>query len=209
MGSFSEASVLGSLVALISIALGLTFMLGYPGFPRTFALAIPALSLTLMAAGRWAFRVFFRSENRRNSSDQALAALVYGAGDAGHQVARLVDKAEQSPYRIVGFVDDDPGRRFLRVRGYRVMGQGHDVIDLARAGDAEIVILAISAPDPGLIKGLVRPVHESRLEAGDRTSDTRDDRRPGQPWASCASSRSKTFWGGVPLGQTCGRLPVT
>src|SRR5664280_2686356 len=154
VGSFAEASFLGVSVGMIAIGLGTAFILVYPGFPRGLALAIPALALTLMAAGRWMFRLVFRNELRRGTNDRALSAVVYGAGDAGHQVARLVDMSAEAPYRIVGFVDDDPGKRFRRLRGYRVLGQGRDVVDVARARDAEMVILAISTPEPHLIQGL-------------------------------------------------------
>jgi dTDP-glucose 4,6-dehydratase len=154
VGSFAEASFLGASVGVISIGLGTAFILVYPGFPRGFALATPALALTFMAAGRWMFRMVFRNELHRGTNDEALSAVVYGAGDAGHQVARLVDMSVEAPYRIVGFVDDDPGKRFLRLRGYRVLGQGRDVVDVARAQDAEVVILAISTPGPHFIQGL-------------------------------------------------------
>jgi FlaA1/EpsC-like NDP-sugar epimerase len=154
IGSFSEATFLGASVAIVSIWTGFTFTLVYPGFPRGMALVTPPLALTVMAAGRWAFRIVFRNEFRKASSRQAQAVVVYGAGDAGHQVARLVDMAADPPYRIVGFVDDDPAKRFLRVRGNRVLGQGRDIVDVARAQDAEAVILAISHVGPSLIRDL-------------------------------------------------------
>ncbi|MCC6498515.1 MAG: polysaccharide biosynthesis protein [Propionibacteriaceae bacterium] len=165
VGSFSEATMLGGSVAAIAIFLGVAFAIAHPAFPpRSFALAIPLLALTLMAAGRWAFRIVFRHELRRGTGGEALAALVYGAGDAGHQVARLVDNAAPAPYRIVGFVDDDPGKGYLRVRGYRVLGPGRDAVELARAQNAELVILAISNPKTSLIQELSDRCTEAGLK---------------------------------------------
>ncbi|HSN11498.1 MAG TPA: polysaccharide biosynthesis protein, partial [Propionibacteriaceae bacterium] len=154
VGSFAEATTLGTSVAIISLWGGFAFTLGYPGFPRGLALITPPLALTFMAAGRWAFRIVFHNEFRRASGSHAQSAVVYGAGDAGHQVARLVDMAKPAPYRIVGFVDDDPGKRFLRVRGYRVLGQGRDIVEVARSQGAEAVILAISSVGPSRIQEL-------------------------------------------------------
>ncbi|MHB1008682.1 MAG: polysaccharide biosynthesis protein [Propionibacteriaceae bacterium] len=154
VGSFAEATSLGVSVGITSIWLGLAFTLGYPGFPRGLALITPPLALTLMGAGRWAFRIVFRNEFRRPSNGEAQPAVVYGAGDAGHEVARLVDMAKPAPYRIVGFVDDDPDKRFLRVRGYRVLGQGDDIVEVARSQGAEAVILAISSVGPSRIQEL-------------------------------------------------------
>lgn len=155
VGSFSEATLLGASVIAISVGVGVAFAVVSPEFPpRSFSVAIPVLALTMMAAGRWTFRVVFRHELRRGAHSEAVPALVYGAGDAGHQVARLVDHADSAPYRIVGFVDDDPGKRYLRVRGYRVLGQGSSVIDVARSQGAELVILAITSPDTSMIQNL-------------------------------------------------------
>ena len=154
VGSFAEATTLGTSVAIISLWGGFAFTLGYPGFPRGLALITPPLALTFMAAGRWAFRIVFRKEFRRATGSHAQSAVVYGAGDAGHQVARLLDMAKPAPYRIVGFVDDDPGKRFLRVRGYRVLGQGRDIVEVARSQGAEAVILAISSVGPSRIQEL-------------------------------------------------------
>ena len=153
IGSFEEVSVLGALVAGVSLVVGVVFFLTLPVFSRGVVVVVPTIAFLFMGAGRWVFRAV-RNERRREVPDGAVRALVYGAGDVGHQVARLVDTADEPPYRIVGFVDDDPGKRFLRIRGYRVRGQGQDVVDVAHSADAEVVILAISQVDSAFLTGL-------------------------------------------------------
>ena len=154
VGSFAEVTQLAIALVIIAVVVGLPLLVSPTPFPRSFALGIPALAFTLMAFGRWLFRVLFSKELRRGGLAGAIPAVVYGAGDAGHQVAKLVDSADEPHYRIIGFVDDDPGKRFLRVRGYRVLGRGPDVVDVARAHGAELVILAISSPTPTLMQQL-------------------------------------------------------
>jgi dTDP-glucose 4,6-dehydratase len=122
-------------------------------FSRGVVVVVPAIAFLFMGAGRWAFRAV-RNERRRQIPDGALRAVVYGAGDLGHQVARLVDASDEAPYEIVAFVDDDPGKRFLRVRRYRVRGTGSEVVDIADEQDAEVVILAISQVDPPFLTSL-------------------------------------------------------
>ena len=134
IGSFSEVMLLMLLVAFVALVVGATFMLAHPHFPRGTAVFAPPIAFIIMAAGRWEYRSLVRSELRRNQSGPT-AALVYGAGDAGTQVARLVDTADQPPYRVVGFVDDDPAKQFLRIRGYRMLGRGADAIDVAENGE--------------------------------------------------------------------------
>ena len=163
IGSFDEVTALGTLVAGISVVLGAVFFLTQPVFSRGVAFAMPAFAFILMAAGRWAFRTAFGDDRRRSGGNEAVRVVVYGAGDTGHQVARLVDTTDDAPYSIVGFVDDNPDKRYLRIRGHRVLGRGPAVVDVARARGAETVILAVSAASPQLLQGLSARCKEAGL----------------------------------------------
>lgn len=151
-GSFAEATWLAGLTGLVGIPLAIVFPLVSSSFPRGIGIAAPLLALAFMAAGRWVFRLLLTSGKR--SDVAGVPALVYGAGDAGHEVARLVSTAEQPPYAIVGFLDDDLGKRYLRVHGHRVRGTGAELVDVAQQTGAEVVILAISGACPKLIQAV-------------------------------------------------------
>lgn len=154
VGSFGEATWIGVLVLLAGIPVGILLPLISSDFPRGIGIVLPPLALVFMAAGRWAFRAITSSSRSRGPVDAGVRTIVYGAGDAGHQVAQLVDKAEDPHFQIVGFVDDDPSARYLRVRKYRVLGKGSDLVDLARRYEVDAVILAISNASPKLIQQL-------------------------------------------------------
>jgi dTDP-glucose 4,6-dehydratase len=164
VGSFDEVTSLGQLVITISLVLGATFYIVGPLFSRGLAFVMPALAFLFMAAGRWVFRVARQRDRRRNATGSGAPALIYGAGDAGHQLAALVDGSPDSPYEIVGFIDDDPRLRFLRVRGYRLLGQGGDLVRAARATGAEVVVLAISQASPQLIQEVSDRCAEAGLD---------------------------------------------
>lgn len=152
IGSFAEASMLSLLVLGISGVLGVVFALTVDPFPNATGVFLPPLALILMAAGRWAFRGVYGSDRRRARQDDATPVIVYGAGEAGWEVARLVDTDRDAPYKIIGFVDDDRAKRFHRIRSYRVLGQGSDLTDLIRKHEAAEVILAIGRAEPKLIQ---------------------------------------------------------
>ena len=152
VGSFDEVTSLGRVVIAISVILGAIFYITAPLFSRGLAFVMPALAFLFMAAGRWVFRVARQQDRRNRATSSGVPALVYGAGDAGHQMASLVDSSDDSPYSIVGFIDDDPRLRFLRVRGYRVVGRGSDLVRAARLSGADVVVLAISQASPQLIQ---------------------------------------------------------
>ncbi len=163
VGSFGDATGLSVTVLLTSLPLGALMVMLVPAFPRGVGLFMPPLALVFMAAGRWFMRVLLTSRPRNHGS-HAVPALVYGAGDAGHEVARLVDTAEDAPYSIVGFVDDDASKRFLRVRNHRVFGTGADLVDVAQRREAETVILAISKASPRLIQDVADRCERAGLD---------------------------------------------
>ena len=151
LGSFDEVTLLGGILLGVSFLAGVFLVLTQPVFSRGAAVVVPALAFLIMAAGRWVFRTAV-GDRPASKSDEAVPALVYGAGDAGHQVARLLALSDAPPYDIVGFVDDDRAKRFLRIRGQRVRGHGADLVDVARLVGAEVVILAITQATPQLIQ---------------------------------------------------------
>lgn len=151
-GSFTEATWVGGMLILVAAPLAVVFPLVSSNFPRGIGVVAPMLTLCFMALGRWAFRIIIAAG--RKSAVGGVPALVYGAGDAGHEVARLIATAEEPPYRIVGFLDDAPGKGFLRVGGHRVRGTGDDLLAVAAETDAEVVILAISHAPAKLIQSV-------------------------------------------------------
>lgn len=145
LGSFTEVTQLGVLVMLDAVFAGLVTPLIEPEVPRSVLLVVPPLAMFGMVAGRMVARLIRAVDVKKtDAAQEAPRVLVYGAGEAGEQVARLVDTATNPPYSVVGFVDDDPEKRFLRIRGYRVLGRGDDLVQVAQAKEAEIVIFAIT-----------------------------------------------------------------
>lgn len=152
VASFAEVTSLGVFVVGISMVLGAVFMVAVPRFPNGIALVMPPIALVLMAAGRWAFRGYFGPSRRRATNGDAIPVLVYGAGEAGAEVARLVSTTPHAPYRILGFVDDARHKKHLRLHNYRVLGTGDDLADRIRETGVKQVILAIGNAEPGLIQ---------------------------------------------------------
>jgi FlaA1/EpsC-like NDP-sugar epimerase len=62
---------------------------------------------------------------------------------AGDLLAREIRSNPRLPYRLVGFVDDRPGKRGLHVQGLRVLGSGKDLAAIVRKHGIEQVLIAI------------------------------------------------------------------
>ena len=99
---------------------------GVEGVPRTVGLIQPILLLLLVGASRAAARVWlgglYNQQLRKASLPQA---LIYGAGNAGRQLASAM--ANSHEIRVVGFLDDDD-----RLHGHMLNGLPiHNPADLS------------------------------------------------------------------------------
>lgn len=154
--SFDESMGMGVTWLVVAVLTGFIYLtlprlmdgLFREGFPYALIalapLAVPVLSL----APRWARRA---SHMRSQRTAEGSPALIYGAGDSGSQVARLLRIDSEAPYSAVGFLDDSPAKRHLVLEGLRVLGTGEDMVEVARERGVEAVILAITAAPPALI----------------------------------------------------------
>ncbi len=73
--------------------------------------------------------------------------LIVGGGDAGEMLMRETRRNLDSEYRVVGFVDDDPLKRHMRIHGYPCLGTTEEIPRIAEEyGVQEIIIAIPSAP---------------------------------------------------------------
>ncbi|MDI9628041.1 MAG: polysaccharide biosynthesis protein, partial [Acidobacteriota bacterium] len=83
IGSFDEATWLGSFVLLFSVPVGLVVSSFQPNLPRAVVMMVPPTALALMAAVRGAARAMLTLGSRQINTNAA-PVVVYGAGVAGH-----------------------------------------------------------------------------------------------------------------------------
>ncbi|AZQ76779.1 polysaccharide biosynthesis protein [Flaviflexus ciconiae] len=165
VASFDEVVAAAGIVAILIFPLGLLISTLVTDLPRALAVVMPPLAFIFMGAVRGLYRILVtRAKINENGKESASPAIVYGAGEAGRQVAQLVDHADESPYRILGFVDDSPGKQMLRVRDYRVIGTGADLIKIATETNAKTVILAVTKASASMIQRIARECADHGLE---------------------------------------------
>jgi FlaA1/EpsC-like NDP-sugar epimerase len=82
-------------------------------------------------------------------------ALIVGAGDGGRLVLREMVRNPNLGYRPVGFADDDPRKRGLRLdHGLRVLGRTDELARILDEVEPDEVIIAIPSA-PGRLRGRV------------------------------------------------------
>jgi dTDP-glucose 4,6-dehydratase len=172
IATFEECLGLAVTTSLVGATLALAFLgLSPTGtFPRAVAVLTPPVALLSMAAGRLALRVV---RERVAPNPDAERVLIYGAGDAGYQLIRLLKQNRDSAMHVVGFVDDDKNKRNLRLLGVPVLGPRSQLVDIAAGYGVTTVILSVANASSNLVRRMshlvegaglrllvVPPVHE-------------------------------------------------
>jgi len=114
-------------------------------FPDSVFVLDFAGTIALVSGARLAVRLYFE-EVRPMAEGVPPKLLVLGAGNAGENVVREILRMPVMRYRVVGFLDDDPGKQKARIHGIEVLGPIRDIKRIcAEYGVDEILIAMPSA----------------------------------------------------------------
>jgi dTDP-glucose 4,6-dehydratase len=163
IATFEESLGLATTTGVVGVLLALGFIgfIGTATFPRAIAVLTPPVALLIMAGGRVAFRAW---RDRIEPSLDAEKVLIYGAGNAGYQLVRLLKQEPDSPFQVIGFIDDAKSKRNLRLLGVPVLGPHQRLLEVAEKHGVTTVILSI----PNASSALVRKVSDTVEGAGIR-----------------------------------------
>ena len=107
---------------------------------RSSILMCAVLLVVLLSGSRLAYRWF---KDRRLLIAPTKAALIVGAGRSGEMFARDLLRDPSGEYQPIGFVDDDPQKNGLEIRGVRVLGPCKQIPQFAVGTGADVIIIAI------------------------------------------------------------------
>lgn len=155
--SFADLLTLGRGVALSGMASGAVILFALQGrFPRSVILLHPLL----VFLGSGGLRVLIRWAKTRLNMPRAYSGrernvLLVGAGDLGEGLVRQILKTPSANYRVVGFLDDDPGKWGLRVHGYPVLGGRTVLGDVLERFQIDEIIIAVGTRRGEILSDLV------------------------------------------------------
>jgi FlaA1/EpsC-like NDP-sugar epimerase len=113
---------------------------------------------------RTATRLWCERRKRREwECVRQVPTLLIGAGRAGAMVAREIAARPDSGIRPVGFLDDDPGLRGMRVQGLRVPGTTAQARAVAQRHGARQALITIANSAGAAIRGIARACEEAGL----------------------------------------------
>jgi FlaA1/EpsC-like NDP-sugar epimerase len=134
---FGSASVLASLIAVTYFSTVYRFY----GFSRV-VFALDFLVFTLLTFG---FRFSFRLFNELAPTNHRKRVLIYGADSDGESALQLVTKHYH--FRVVGFLDDDRGKRGYSIHSIPIRGCVRDLDRIAKEWNVQVVLITASATE--------------------------------------------------------------
>lgn len=141
-----------TLSSVLSVCL-LIFLNGTYAIPRSIYVLDWFILFSIVAASRLVWRVC-RETKVIASRCKGKRTLIIGAGAAGSLLLKEIRK-DGSHYNVIGFVDDDPDKRGLRLSGVRVLGGTNRLCALIRKHSVEEVIFAIPSSDKDLMRRVI------------------------------------------------------
>ena len=140
-GTFDEVLGIAALNTIVLLA-GTIFLIAQPGnLPRATFVIAGGLAGASMLAVRFLLRRF---RTLRALSRQGNRTLIYGAGDAGSQLANLMQADRMGRFVPVGFLDDDPRKQHLRRSNLRVLGSQDQLLRVIREYSIDTLVIAIA-----------------------------------------------------------------
>jgi FlaA1/EpsC-like NDP-sugar epimerase len=143
-------------VAVASAILVVVFAVAKPfahTLPRAVEVTDFVLTMMLIAGARLAVRLIVERPSRGGRVPKH-EVLVIGAGSGGQMVVRELQLNPNLGATAIGFVDDDPRKRGMRMLGLKVLGSTEEIVKILDETEPDEVVIAIPSA-PGMLRGQV------------------------------------------------------
>jgi FlaA1/EpsC-like NDP-sugar epimerase len=143
-------------VAVASALVVIVFAVAKPfahTLPRSIEVIDFVLTLILIAGARLAVRLIVERPTRGSRLPKH-EVLVVGAGSGGQMVVRELQLNPNLGATAIGFVDDDPRKRGMRMLGLKVLGSTREIEAILDETEPDEVVIAIPSA-PGTLRGRI------------------------------------------------------
>ncbi len=130
------------------------FLRQFTPIPRSIFVLDWVLLFALLAASRLVWRVW-RETYVVGRSCEGPRTLIVGAGEAGSMLLKEIRRQPHAAYDVIGFVDDDPEKKGMKLHGIPVLGAAKQLKPLILANEIEDVIIAMPSADGKVIRSIV------------------------------------------------------
>jgi len=152
----------------VGIVLATAVLTGGLNFYREFSYSrlvlgiFAAVDFIVVLVVRWAISSVLRKIRRSGGNLQNV--LVVGAGELGRQVVERLREHREFGFRVVGFLDDDPGKQQREIDGMPVLGTTHDLEGVVTANQVDQVLIALPLSSHAKTVRLIREAAQLLVE---------------------------------------------
>jgi FlaA1/EpsC-like NDP-sugar epimerase len=150
-----------TLVSSPLLYLAVYFIFGVTGYPRSTFLIDMLLTIVLIGGARFVVRAY--SEQARSLSI-GVNTLIVGAGRAGNMIVRELKGNSSLGYHPVGFVDDDPSKKGVRLQGVKVLGTTSELPELIEKYHVSRILIATPSARGEEVRQIIDKCRASKVE---------------------------------------------
>jgi FlaA1/EpsC-like NDP-sugar epimerase len=167
VGFYELLDILKAVTTGLLLILGLVLIFWthrlFQGYPRSIPFIDYLISLVFIVLFRASKRFYAQIYRGRGTGD-AKRTLIVGAGNAGEQIVRDMRRQEGSPYKPVGFIDDDIEKLGVYIQGVKVQGDRQSISYLVEKLNVHLVLIAMPSASSEEIRELLPFVRRSGVE---------------------------------------------
>ena len=135
----------------------------FDGFPKGVLVLDFLATVFLVCTARLGFRIY-REELRPISAEGVRRVLIVGAGNAAETIIREINRQRIERYRVIGLVDDDPGKRGLIIHDAPMLGKTEDIRQICEDNDIEEIIIAMPSASQKQLRHVVELCSGTKLK---------------------------------------------
>jgi FlaA1/EpsC-like NDP-sugar epimerase len=151
-----KAVTAGSVLLLIPV-----YFFKIPLFPRS-VFVLEWLLLVFLAGGlRFGLRT--AREIMPTILRPGKRTLIVGAGDAGEMIVREMRSSSELNYQPVGFIDDDPAKRGMRIHGIPVLGDQTELEKIVVKKHISEIIIAIPSASSDQMRRIIQRCRNAKV----------------------------------------------
>ncbi|MEI7816422.1 MAG: nucleoside-diphosphate sugar epimerase/dehydratase [Desulfuromonadales bacterium] len=130
------------------------FLQQFTPLPRSIFALDSILLFIMLASSRLVWRVC-RETYIVSKNVSGPLTLIVGAGEAGSLLLKEIRRQSGASYRVIGYVDDDPEKKGMKLHGIPVLGGVKQLNKLILTNEVEEVIIAMPSADGKTIKDII------------------------------------------------------
>ncbi len=143
---------------------GLGIDIRTPGerFPDSVFILDFAGTIALICGARLGVRLY-HEEVRPAADGVTPKLLVIGAGNAGENIVREIQRMPVEQYRVVGFLDDSPDKLGEQIHGLSVLGRIEDIQEVCEEYAVDEILIAIPSATRDRLRGVIEMCQGANL----------------------------------------------